>query len=182
MEQFISPHTSSHWLLNISEIKLGHSAVLGGNYTWFYIIHMVAVSLIVASLTSCAIVIGCIIKGCGKKKTDFAERFPFYLAVADLLWGISHLIDHLFLLATHTYPSSHTLSVLLSINIWTFLGYQQLMHAGLALYTYVRVVRGRTLNLGRGEWRLHVICATIILISILVFLPLDSFGPSGFWY
>lgn len=56
------------------------------------------------------------------------------------------------------------------------------MHAGLAIYTYIRVVRGVDINLGKAEWKLHVVCGTLIAASIAVFYPLSAFGPSGYWY
>lgn len=123
------------WFFNVSEIELGGSSVLGENYMAFYTIHILAMSLIVTSLTSCTVVIVSILCGVwhqnegGKRsRMDFADRFPFYLAVADALWSISHLIDHFYLVTTHRYPSSQIVSILLSINIWTFLGQVTLTH------------------------------------------------------
>jgi hypothetical protein len=56
------------------------------------------------------------------------------------------------------------------------------MHAGLAIYTYLRIVRGVDINLGKAEWKLHGVCATIIAISNVLFYFLDAFGPTGYWY
>lgn len=120
------------WLINISDIHLGGSSVLDGNYVAFYVIHITACTCIFISLICCSFVITSICKIVYKKVTqtavgraqnpgmfnlDFSDRFPFYLAMADTLLNISHLTDHLFLLITHTFPSP-TVSVVLSLNLW----------------------------------------------------------------
>lgn len=122
---------ANSWFLNVSEIELGGSAVLGNNYTWFYIIHIVAVTIISISMTACATVIIFIIiswrrgRECGvekRAKTEFVDRFPFYLAVADFLWGCSNLPAHFVLLITQKYPSSDMVSLLIAVNMSAFLG------------------------------------------------------------
>jgi hypothetical protein len=57
-----------------------------------------------------------------------------------------------------------------------------MMHAGLATYIYLKVVRIKSLKLGKGEWKLHSLCILVVVGSIAVFLPLRSFGSTGYWY
>jgi hypothetical protein len=59
--------------------------------------------------------------------------------------------------------------------------YQQMMHVGLAAYIYFKVVRQRTYDLGRGEWKLHVISLALPISTLVLFLPFDAFGCSGYW-
>lgn len=56
-----------------------------------------------------------------------------------------------------------------------------MMNIGLSIYTYLRIVKGVNLNLGRGEWKLHAICTCLIVGSISVFYSFDAFGQSGYW-
>lgn len=127
---------ANSWFLNVSEIELGGSAVLGNNYTWFYTIHIVAVTIITISMLACATVIISIITSWSRSrqsdvenqsqsrqaKSEFVDRFPFYLAVADFLWGCSNLPAHLVLLITQKYPSSDLISLLIAVNMSAFLG------------------------------------------------------------
>lgn len=126
---------ANSWFLNVSEIELGGSAVLGNNYTWFYIIHIVAVTIISISMIACATVIISIIISWRQSrqfgvenqpklqaKMEFVDRFPFYLAVADFLWGCSNLPAHLVLLITQKYPISDLISLLIAVNMSAFLG------------------------------------------------------------
>ncbi|KAJ6641498.1 hypothetical protein Bhyg_06437 [Pseudolycoriella hygida] len=187
---------ANSWFFNVSEIELGGSSVLGNNYTWFYIIHIVAAIIITISMTACATVIISIIISWRQSrqsliagdqpkpqqtKMEFVDRFPFYLAVADFVWGCSNLPAHLLLLITEKYPSNDLVSLIVAVNMSAFLGYQQLMHAGLAIYTYLGVVRWKYLDLGRGDWKIHLICGGLTIFLILGLLPFDSFGPSGYW-
>lgn len=48
--------------------------------------------------------------------------FPFNLAVADVLWGISHFIDHMYLVTAQRFPESQLVIEALSINLWLFSG------------------------------------------------------------
>jgi hypothetical protein len=59
--------------------------------------------------------------------------------------------------------------------------YQQLMNSGLALYTYFKVVRHNQIDLGRGEWKLHLMCVAFIVSIMMIFIPLDGFGCTGYW-
>jgi hypothetical protein len=95
--------SASNWLINISLIEPSHSAILGGNHFLFYIIHTIAICVLITFLLSCLFVIISILSS-KQKSLDFADRFPLYLAIADGLWGISHLTDHLIVLTTHTIP------------------------------------------------------------------------------
>lgn len=171
------------WLINASEITPGGSAVLGRNYVAFYTIHCVALYMIVVSLLSCFVVLYKILskwRKC-KSKIDFPVRFPLYLAIADTLWGISHLIDHTYLIAFHAYPTSVALIRFLSFKMWVFFGYQQLMHACLSAYTYLNVVHGVKPNVGKWEWKLHLSCLSFLLASSIFFYCLNSFGNMGYW-
>lgn len=59
--------------------------------------------------------------------------------------------------------------------------YQQLLHAGLALYAYMHIIHGRKVDLGKGDWKLHVGCFILIFLLAAVIYPLNGFGPSGYW-
>jgi len=111
------------WLIPISSIGPGKSAILGGNYPAFYIIHGAALTVIAISVLSCIVLISWIL--CKWKTSgleiNFSVRFPLYLAIADILWGVSHFTDHLYLVTTQVYPHGST-KLGLSIFLWFFLG------------------------------------------------------------
>lgn len=116
--------TQSNWLISTSEVKPGGSAIIGGNRLAFFAIHHIALCIITISSISSVIVIHKIIFGWKNSSVvlDFPLRFPLYLAVADVLWGISHFIDHIYLVTTQQFPENQIVIDALSINLWTFFG------------------------------------------------------------
>lgn len=120
----VSETASSRWLLNTSEIVAGGSAILGGNRLAFFAIHHTALCTITVSFVASLIVISRVLLKWrnSKSTTDLSIRFPFYLAVAESLWGISHFSDHLYLVTTQVYPAAQNVKLALSINLWFFFG------------------------------------------------------------
>lgn len=175
------PH---YWFTSASEISPGGSAILGENRFAFFAIHHTALCTITISFVASLIVISKIYGKWkySKNKLDLAIRFPLYLAIAEALWGISHFSDHLYLVTTQTYPTTRAMKEALSINLWFFFGYQQMMHASVAGYTYLRVVHGKNLNLGRYEWKLQLLWCCFLIVTILLFHFMECFGNSGYWY
>lgn len=112
------------WLINLSEIRPGFSAIAGENRLAFFAIHHIAICVITLSFASSLVVIKSIHAKWrdSTSKLDFPTRFPLYLAIADNLWGISHFADHMYLVTTETYPSAESVKELLSMNLWFFFG------------------------------------------------------------
>ncbi|ORZ31721.1 hypothetical protein BCR44DRAFT_1441786 [Catenaria anguillulae PL171] len=162
---------STSWTVPVSLVAPGNSAILGLP-AMSYAIHIVALSCITISLIgSFAVllhtfdipvpaVVSCWTGG------DFASRFSFYLALADLTWSIAHSCDHL--------QSPRIL-------LWFFFGYHQLMHCSLSFYTYLRVVKSFRIELGAFDWRLQAFCFGGVGALIPVFWYIDGFGSTGYW-
>jgi len=111
------------WIYQTSEISPGSSAILGNNYIAFYAVHFLAIFIIAVSIASSLVVIINVVTIARRKgKHDFSVRFPIYIAIADALWGTSHLCDHVYLLITQTCPQTNTL-VIFTIFMVVWLGY-----------------------------------------------------------
>ncbi|XP_035710696.1 uncharacterized protein LOC110854166 [Folsomia candida] len=169
------------WFLYAAEIQPGKSAILAGNHLVFYGMHITAIVFILISLVSCVSVI---VSVCRNKRDhwDFSDRFPFYLAISDTLWALSNLSgDHIVLLIRPQYPEKRV-AALLGINVFLFFGYQQLMNAGLSLFTYMKVVRRVKLRLGSWEWKLHTFVISLLLIQVGIYWCFGAFGSSGYLF
>ncbi|ORZ33657.1 hypothetical protein BCR44DRAFT_1437885 [Catenaria anguillulae PL171] len=55
------------------------------------------------------------------------------------------------------------------------------MHACLSLYTYLRVVKNKRIELGSRDWRLQAVCFGSVILLVPIFLGLDGFGALGYW-
>lgn len=62
------------------------------------------------------------------------------------------------------------------------ISYQQLMNAGLSLFTYMKVVRRVKLRLGSWEWKLHTFVISLLLIQVGIYWCFGAFGSSGYLY
>ncbi len=112
------------WLINFTGIKPGYSAICGENRLAFFAIHYTALLVITISLVSSLAVLKSIYTKWkdSSSKVDFSVRFPLYLAVADILWGISHFTDHMYLVTAQVYPKAAIVEEALSMNLWFFFG------------------------------------------------------------
>ncbi|OXA58686.1 uncharacterized protein LOC110845534 [Folsomia candida] len=171
------------WLLPMEWIEPGKSTILGGNKFVFYAIHTTGLIIILISITaSLSVMLNVYQNFNRKKKSDFSDRFPLYISICDLLWGVSNLLgDHVVLMIYQVFPSKG-IATLLAVNLFFFFGYQQLMNAGLTLSTYLKVVKHVTLQFGYLEWRLHTAVFLILISQIGMYCYLEAFGNGGFWF
>jgi hypothetical protein len=112
------------WLYLTKDVQPGNSAILGDRYVMFFIIHTLGLFVIFVSLMGCASVLFSVYQRfrARDKRWDFSDRFPFYLAISDGLWGISNLCgDHFILVTRQVYPEKSTASWL-AVNVFTFFG------------------------------------------------------------
>jgi hypothetical protein len=122
------------WIISISEVKPGGSSVLGNNYPLFYTIHSIAIIVILCSTVICLLVINSIRQRVRKRKRKrgkgiwtkkdgfgFSDRFPLYIALTDLLYGVVYLSDHLHLLIRKTFPTKEE-SMIHGVLVCAFIG------------------------------------------------------------
>lgn len=55
------------------------------------------------------------------------------------------------------------------------------MHASVAAYTYIRIIHRIRPDLGKWEWKLHLICWLFLGVTIPTLYHFKAFGCSGYW-
>lgn len=115
---------TSKWLIPVSEIKPGASAILGENYVAFFTIQILGIVVLSFSLIAGIVVLSNIWLQWkrGQSGLEMSVRFPMYFAVIDMLWGISNLVGHFYLVIAQTIPESKTLREGLSVFMCIFFG------------------------------------------------------------
>lgn len=108
------------------------------------------------------------------------ERLVIYLATCDLLWSISHLLDHAYMLALNDHPPR------LQCTIFGFLlAMFSMCQAVIITFTgfsaFILVVKEIHINLGRHDWRLLALALGFPLVMACVPLYFNLLGPSGAW-
>ncbi|KAI9183842.1 hypothetical protein H9P43_002894 [Blastocladiella emersonii ATCC 22665] len=192
--------STARWLVPASAVKAGQSATFG-NDPMFYATHVSACINGIASLLGCiavllhvaAVPVPRVVSVWSRglfhpwgtdraaaKRADFSARFAMYLAVADLIWHSSHLIDHAMLLATKQFPDDG-LATGLAFNLFVWFGYCQLMHCVLSAYSYLKICRNVHLKFGKHDWKLHVVTFGTVVVLSIVFYLVNGFGSFAYW-
>ncbi|KAJ3371616.1 hypothetical protein GGF31_003225 [Allomyces arbusculus] len=111
-------------------------------------------------------------------KSDFSARFPIYIAIVDSWFAATHALDHGLLLATLRFPSESECVAIASVKAFSY-GYAQFYAGFLALFTYLKVVKGKQVVLGQWDWKLHLNTACSFAVLYLAELFTNGLGTSG---
>ncbi|KAJ3360917.1 hypothetical protein GGF32_007961 [Allomyces javanicus] len=111
-------------------------------------------------------------------KSDFSARFPIYIAIVDSWFASTHALDHGLLLATLRFPSESECIAIASVKALSY-GYAQFYAGFLALFTYLKVVKGKQIALGQWDWKLHLNTAGSFAVLYLAELFTNGLGTSG---
>ncbi|KAJ3371617.1 hypothetical protein GGF31_003226 [Allomyces arbusculus] len=115
---------------------------------------------------------------CTLAKSDFSARFPVYIALFETLFAATHAFDHLLILATARFPNQPT-CVAISGTKGVLFGSSQYFAAFLALFTYLKVVKGMSISLGTWDWMLHANTACSFAVIFFAVLFTGGFGTNG---
>ena len=114
-------------------------------------------------------------------KWNIGERFVVYLAICDLLFSISHTMDHAYMLAIEDNPPD-IICTLFGFCVIEFILAQWLIVIFSAVSASSLVVFRKKLYLGRWDWRL-LTCAFGGPGALGVFTAyFGLIGPSGAWW
>ena len=114
-------------------------------------------------------------------KWSISERLVIYLALIDLVYSLTDLCEHCYILVHAAHPPSW---------LCTFFGYmvvqlitsQMLLTLFIAVNAFLMVVRQTKLRLGCCDWRLLLYTLCIPAIICTVHIARGSLGWNGAWY
>jgi len=117
---------------------------------------------------------------CDIWKRKIGERLVIYLAVCDLGFSVTHVLDHVVLQIRHDYAP---LGICASFGfvVVEFVLAQALVVTYTAFSAFIMVVREKSINLGRCDWRLIVTSLGIPSILCTIVASYGYFGPGGAW-
>ncbi|KAJ3315549.1 hypothetical protein HDV04_001963 [Boothiomyces sp. JEL0838] len=105
-------------------------------------------------------------------------KFPFYLAITDIVLYISSMVDQLHVLI---YQRSWDGEMCKLSGV--FFGFAALLNMmtvlAVTLHTYLQIVWGWNYDLGRFDWKLIAFVFAVSLCSAIIEYP--NAGPSRFW-
>ena len=114
------------------------------------------------------------------KKWNITDRLVIYLAVIDLCMGVSHMLDHAYMVYTKSNPPDAICSAFAFI-LQTFTFSQWVIVSYTAVNACSMIVFSKKLQLGRLDWKL-ILCAFFFpLVVGVVTLRLGFLGQNGAW-
>lgn len=144
------------------------------------LVHTIGICSISCSVVGSAYIIYSTLADLKKRgELPLSDKFPMFIAIADIAFAFSHGTDHALSLATD-YVSSGGICVILgwwtgmSMNFtatWVFL---------IAYFIFSTVVLRKKLNFGKNDWKLHAFGWGVpFLWSIPPFF--HAYGNAGLW-
>jgi hypothetical protein len=114
-------------------------------------------------------------------KGDFGPtiRYPFYMAVIDIILYIGHMNNQGYgIIWGHTRPMGLGCSMTafyVAFGVFMNMYYTTIVAAN----TYLVVYRGNSIDTGKYEWKSILLCAILSIISAAVGAPFS--GPNNYW-
>ncbi|CAH1790671.1 unnamed protein product [Owenia fusiformis] len=159
--------------------------VFGQSGVWFWIIHIGgASSLFISICFSFGLVVYLGVMGKRRSRSfwqwKLPERLVIYLALCDLLWSISHSIDHYIMITLYDHVPDLPCTILgFLLNELIFM--QAIVVIFTAISAFVLIVKNKKLQLGKYDWRLLTSSIGIPAGIGSVLVQFDLLGPSGAW-
>ncbi|KAJ3321649.1 hypothetical protein HDU76_014054 [Blyttiomyces sp. JEL0837] len=144
-----------------------------------YALHFVALFFIALSIMgSIYIIVRTIMEG---KYGTIGERFPLYLAGLDLLWSLSHTIDHVWMIAAQGANPPDAACSALGAILALFLMAEIMLVNLLALSMFFTVYMNWGLSYGKYDYMLIILTFGVPITFAVLGLSLNAFGHDYYW-
>ena len=115
------------------------------------------------------------------KKWNIGERLVIYLALADMAFEVSHIMDHAYVMYAKINPTDQACSAF-GFMLTEFVFAQWIIVLYTALSACCLIVFNKKLHLGRLDWRLITIAFGSPMIIGTVAASLGLLGQNGVWW
>ena len=147
----------------------------------FDLIHITALTTIAVSLFFSVSVLVTFACGCRPFfQRSIGERLVLYLAVADVGHGISHSLDHSYMMATRYHPPD-VICAIFAFFLGEFTLVQSFVVCFTAVNAFILVVKEVKVSLGKYDWRLLAFVFGLPAAGLVPAASLGMLGQSGAW-
>lgn len=160
-------------------LRPGCYAVVDGNEAWFETVHVTAIAILCTSIVSSGYDIARSVL-VDKQLDKTGKRFPVFLSACDFCFGLSHICDHVYVYTTRYYPGP-SLCALLGALVQIFIAAQAVVVVMTTATLYLQMIHEKKVALGRCDVYLLLAIIAVNAPMIGAGVPLDVFGPSGYW-
>ncbi|KAJ3387704.1 hypothetical protein HDU84_000583 [Entophlyctis sp. JEL0112] len=143
-------------------------------------IHTCALIVIILSMCGSSNIIYLSVVAARKRTLDMTQKFPLFISIADLLFGIFHGSDHVASLIQGRVTTGPT-CVFLGFGTVYSMNISPFWISSCAAYVFYFVTKNRSINFGRGDWGLHLFNWGIPFAINIIALAQGKFGPEGAW-
>ena len=156
--------------------------VYGLNTIDFYLVHIAAICSLTISILFSFGVLGYLFCPCQCKdfQPNIGQRLVIYLAICDLGWSTSHMMDHTYMFITKDHPPSLFCQTA-AFFMGQFVVAQAIIVSFTALNAFILLVKERRLSLGSHDWKLLSVAFIVPFSITMVPAVLGYLGPSGAW-
>ena len=160
-----------------------HLPLLGLPGVRFYVIHISAlVSINISNVISiCVLIYTLWSKSVSFWKRSIGERLTIYLAVCDLVQGVSHGTEHSYMLITKQHVPDIPCTIFAYVLALSGIC-QSTVVMTVAILSFIFLVKEKKIKLGRYDWKILLLAIGIPLTLVTVLAGLGMFGPTGAWY
>jgi len=121
------------------------------------------------------------LKHMGTFRKKVTNRFPIYIAFADMVFGVTHFFDHLTILTTHRFPhSSSCLFFAWALEFFMLANMVNVLAIGIYCLLLLRS-KGSAIDTGKYDWKLLIVTyGGPFVFSMFPFIT-DDYGHDGAW-
>ena len=158
-----------------------HLPVFGLPGYQFALLHVSAIVSLAISIIVSGAVILYLTRTCTPiGRRTIGERLTIYLALCDLFYSLSHMLDHSYMMAVYGHPPDD-ICVVFSFFLFEFILAQSLLVSFTAVNAFLLVVKEIKVSLGRYDWRLLFGAFVLPATVAIPLAALKWIGPSGAW-
>ena len=156
---------------------------------WYFdLIHIIALIVLPISCICCVAVLILIFMVQTPKITSvkrffdrpIGERLVIYLVICNLLYCISHIMDHSYMISVRGHPPDEACAAF-AFFLNEFVIAQSLIVAFTAINAFVMVVKNTKIPLGKYDCGLFIVSLGLPLIFGILGLSTGHLGPSESW-
>ncbi|WAR09709.1 hypothetical protein MAR_034785 [Mya arenaria] len=149
----------------------------------FYYVHVPAIVFIVTSFTCALIAIICYFRNQDYKsfftRWTKAERLIVYLSTCDVLFSLSHLMDHLHMVIARDHVRPKQLCSFYGFNLVVFVAAQILIVNVVAFNAFMMMYFHKNMHFGNRDWKLFLWTFVTHFVASIVAANFGQFGPNG---
>ncbi|KAI8815519.1 uncharacterized protein EV422DRAFT_373686 [Fimicolochytrium jonesii] len=150
-------------------------------YKWLTI-HIIALCVIFLSVSGSLYIVTTTIRKMRSQRTQLRtiEKFPMWISLTDCLFGVFHGTDHIISIS-RGYLATGAGCRMLGFGTVYAMNLPAFWVTAIAFYLWTAIVRGRYINVGSRDWKLHGVCWGVPFVWGMIPFITNDYGQEPAW-